>query len=183
MSEQKESSFSLLVKLKNIAETRWFNAIWFQSTWFCAVLGRNELLGLTASLLLLHFLLTKDWLEEVRHACVIGGAGIFVDAILSFFGIFCFDKDVLLPLWMCGLWIAFSTTLTRSLFFLSSRPMTAIFLGAIVVPLNYGVGERVGAVEFGLDIPQTLLILALIWAVLLPVLYSISNYISQNSFK
>ncbi len=181
MSEQTKSSFSLPAKLKNIAETPWFNAIWFQSTWFCAVFGRNELLGLTASLLLLHFLLTRDWLGEVRHACVIGGIGICVDAVLSFFGVFSFDNDVLLPFWMCGLWIAFSTTLTRSLSFLNSRPTPAIFLGAIVVPVNYGVGERVGAVDFGVEIPQTLLILSLIWAALLPTLYLISSYISKRN--
>ena len=30
-------------------------------------------------------------------------------------------------------------------------------LGALIVPLNYGVGERVGAVEFGLDTYRFLL--------------------------
>ena len=183
MSEHTKNSIPLLEKLKKLADTRWFNAIWFQSTWFSAVLGQNELLKLTSTLLLLHFILTKKWSEEIRHACIIGGIGICIDATLSFFGVFHFDNNVLIPFWMCGLWIAFSTTLTRSLSFLNARPISAMILGAIVVPLNYGVGERVGAVEFGLEIPQTLLILSLIWAVLLPTLYWISNYISRNTFK
>ena len=82
----------------------------------------------------------------------------------------------LLPFWMCTLWIAFSTTLTRSLSFISYRPILAIILGALIVPLNYGVGERVGAVEFGLDTQNTFLTLSIIWAVLLPSLYRISSY-------
>ena len=163
-------------KIRSISLTGWFNAIWFQSTWFSAVFGQNDLLPLTIALVLLHFLITENVVSEIRHAFLIGGIGIGVDSVLSICGVFNFNNDVLLPLWMCTLWIAFSTTITRSLSFLSYRPILAIILGALIVPLNYGVGERVGAVEFGLDTKHTFLTLSIIWAVLLPSLYRISSY-------
>ena len=163
-------------KIRSISLTGWFNAIWFQSTWFSAVFGQNDLLPLTIGLVLLHFLITENVVSEIRHAFLIGGIGIGVDSVLSICGVFNFNNDVLLPLWMCTLWIAFSTTITRSLSFLSYRPILAIILGALIVPLNYGVGERVGAVEFGLDTKHTFLTLSIIWAVLLPSLYRISSY-------
>ena len=165
-----------LNKLRSISHTSWFNAIWFQSTWFSAVLGQNDLLPLTIALVVLHFLITENFVSEIRHAFLIGGIGISVDSVLSICGVFNFNNDALLPFWMCTLWIAFSTTLTRSLSFLSYRPILAIILGALIVPLNYGVGERVGAVEFGLDTQYTFLTLSIIWAVLLPSLYRISSY-------
>ena len=163
-------------KIRSISLTGWFNAIWFQSTWFSAVFGQNDLLPLTIALVLLHFLITENVVSEIRHTFLIGGIGISVDSVLSICGVFNFNNDALLPFWMCTLWIAFSTTLTRSLSFLSYRPILAIILGALIVPLNYGVGERVGAVEFGLDTEYTFLTLSIIWAVLLPSLYRISSY-------
>ena len=165
-----------LNKIQSISHTRWFNAIWFQSVWFSAVLGQNDLLPLTITLIALHFLITENFALEIRHAFLIGAIGISVDSVLSICGVFNFKNDVLLPLWMCTLWIAFSTTITRSLSFLHYRPILTIILGALCVPLNYGVGERVGAVEFGLDTKYTFLTLSIIWAVLLPSLYKISTY-------
>ena len=166
------SSHTIFYRLGN----RGTKILWFQSTWFSAVLGQNDLLPLTITLVVLHFLITENVVSEIRHAFLIGGIGISVDSVLSICGVFNFNNDALLPFWMCALWIAFSTTLTRSLSFLSYRPILAIILGALIVPLNYGVGERVGAVEFGLDTQYTFLTLSIIWAVLLPSLYRISSY-------
>ncbi len=173
----------LFNRMRLMSHTAWFNAVWFQSTWFSAVLGQNDLLLLTIVLVVLHFLITENFLTEIRHAFLVGGAGISVDAILSFYGVFNFGNDVLLPVWMFALWIAFSTTITRSLSFLSSRPMLAVILGALIVPLNYGVGEKVGAVEFGLDTQYTFLTLSIIWAILLPSLYKLSTYIIKPKFS
>ncbi len=173
----------LLDRMRSISHTAWFNAVWFQLTWFSAVLGQNDLVSLTIALIILHFLITENFFVEIRHAFLVGGTGVSVDAILSVYGVFNFGDNVLLPVWMFALWIAFSTTITRSLSFLSSRPMLAIILGALIVPLNYGVGERVGAVEFGLDTQYTFLTLSIIWAILLPSLYKLSKYIIKPTFS
>ena len=58
-----------------LTETTWFNAIWFQTTWFCAVLGRESLLPLTAALIALHLLLVPDRGRELQAAGSRGGRG------------------------------------------------------------------------------------------------------------
>ena len=164
-----------------LTETNWFNAIWFQTTWFCAVLGQESLLPITAALIILHLALVPDRSKEIRQLAAVAAVGIGVDAFLSASGIFVFANDTLVPLWLCGLWLAFATTFNRSLSFLASRPLLAALAGAIVVPFNYGVGARLGAVEFGYSLPVAFGVMAAIWAVLLPSLYFAVNYINSTS--
>ena len=116
-----------LNKIQSISHTRWFNAIWFQSVWFSAVLGQNDLLPLTIALIALHFLITENFALEIRHAFLIGAIGISVDSVLSICGVFNFKNDVLLPLWMCTLWIAFSTTINVSPDYCPLRKPTLFF--------------------------------------------------------
>jgi hypothetical protein len=166
-----------------LTETNWFNAIWFQTTWFCAVLGRESFLPLTAALIVLHLVLVPDRGKEIRQLAAVAAVGIGVDAFLSASGVFIFTNDALIPLWLIGLWLAFATTFTRSLSFLASRPLLAALAGAIVVPFNYGVGARLGAVEFGYSLPVAFGVMAAIWAILLPSLYFAVSSINTMSDK
>lgn len=154
-----------------LVEKHWFNAIWFQTTWFCAVLGREAWLPLTAALLLVHLALVRDRLAEIQLMALVGGTGIAVDAALSILDIYQFGDGVVLPLWLCALWLAFAAATVRSLSFLAGRPALAALAGAIVIPLNYWAGQRLGAVEFPYPLTTTLLLVSLCWAVMLPVLY------------
>ena len=163
-----------------LTETTWFNAIWFQTTWFCAVLGRESLLPLTAALIALHLVLVPDRGKEFRQLAAVGAVGIGVDAFLSVSGVFVFPNGELIPLWLCGLWLAFATTFTRSLSFLGNKPLLAVLAGAIVVPINYGIGARLGAVEFGYSLPVSFGTMAAVWAILLPSLYFAVSYINTT---
>ena len=160
-------------------DTVWFNALWFQITWFCAVLGRETLLPLTAGLILLHFYLVADRLRELRQLGLVALVGISVDAALSALGLFNFANDALVPLWLCGLWLAFATTFNRSLAFLADKPWLTVLAGALVVPFNYGVGARVGAVEFGYSLPVSFIIMGAVWAILLPGLYLLVAHLDK----
>lgn len=155
-----------------LADKLWFNAIWFQGIWFCTVLGRDGLLPLALLLLALHLWLARaDWRGELRQLALVGGLGIAADALLSAAGVFQFSGGVLVPLWLCCLWLAFAVALRRSLDWLGARPWLASLAGAIAFPLNYWVGQRAGAVEFGYSLPSTLALLAITWAVLLPLMF------------
>ncbi len=164
---------------QSITEKAWFNAVWFQSTWFCAVLGRESLLPLTAAMLVLHLALVRNTTRELLQLTTLAAIGIGVDACLSLAGVFRFPGGVLVPLWLCGLWLAFATTPGRSLSFLGRRPMLAMLAGAVAIPLNYWAGQRLGAVEFGYPVPVTLAIMSLVWAVMLPVLYRLTTLIGS----
>lgn len=152
----------------------WFNALWFQAFWLCAVLGRDSLLPLTGLLLLLHLVLVRSAAAELAALAPVALLGAAVDSILSLTGVFEFPGPGPIPLWLLALWFAFATTLTRSLDALRRRPLLACLLGAPAAG-NYLVGEQLGAVEFGLGTTQTIWLLLPLWMVLLPLLCAVSN--------
>lgn len=175
MNELADRAFANRATLQNLAEVHWFNALWFQTTWFCAVLGRHELLPVIAALLGLHLVLVRDTGRELLKLSALAAVGISVDAGLSATGVYQFQGGALVPLWLCGLWLAFATTTTRSLSFLASRPRLTALAGAVVLPLNYWAGQRLGAVEFGYSLPITLAAMSATWLVMLPVIYRLSR--------
>ncbi len=164
---------------RQLTEKAWFNALWFQTTWFCAVLGQDALLAVTLGLIGLHFALVPQRLRELGQLGLLGGTGMAVDAGLSAVGVFQFPGGTFLPLWLCCLWLAFATTLGRSLVFFATRPWLTAAAGALVLPFNYYAGSRLGAVEFGWPLWQSLLLMAAIWSLTLPTLY----YLQQRLFQ
>jgi hypothetical protein len=164
---------------RQLSEKAWFNALWFQSTWLCLVLGREDLLLLSLSLIGLHLVLVPQRRQEIRQLALLGGTGVAVDAGLSLMGVFEFAGGVLMPGWLVCLWLAFASTLGRSLSFLGARLWLTVLAGAVAFPLNYYAGSRLGAVEFGWPLWQSLLIMALIWSVMLPALY----YLQRRFFS
>lgn len=155
---------------ESLAERTWFNAIWFQSFWFVCVLGREHWLPLAFALFALHLWLTTRWLTELRHVLPVAAVGISADALLSLAGVYQFEHGVVVPLWLCLLWLGFAAALPRSLGFLLNRPWLAVACGVIAFPLNYYAGARLGAVEYPLPLVTTIAAQCLMWAVLLPAL-------------
>ena len=162
-------------------DTLAFNALWFQSVWFCTVLGRERFLPLAIVLLLVHIWLCRDYRAELRQLAVVGGLGIAPDAVLSAVGVFQFSGGVLVPLWLCCLWLAFAAVLGRSLAWMARLPLLASCIGAVAFPLNYWAGLRLEAVEFGYSVPATMGILAVTWALLLPLMFVLTARLSQRA--
>jgi hypothetical protein len=152
-------------------DTLAFNALWFQAVWFCAVLGRERLVSLAIVLLLVHIWLCRDYRAELRQLACVGGLGIAADAGLSAAGVFQFPGGALIPVWLCCLWLAFAAVLGRSLAWMARLPLLASLAGAVAFPLNYWAGLRLEAVEFGYSVPVTMGILAITWAMLLPLMF------------
>lgn len=157
-----------------LTEKVWFNALWFQSTWFLCVLGREALLPAAIAMVVLHFLLVADAGREARNLAPMIALGVVVDALLSAVGIFDFGS-VMIPLWLCVLWIAFATTLTRALAVFGRHPALAALVGGIGVPFNYAVGAQLGAVVMPQEPLITGAVLVSVWAALLPSLYKLAK--------
>ncbi len=153
-----------------LVDRAWFNAVWFQTFWFVCVLGREQWLPLAVSMILLHLWLARPWVAELQHLLPVATVGIAADAVLSLTGAYQFSGEVLVPAWLCVLWLGFAAALPRSLGFLLPRPWLAVACGAIALPLNYLAGAKLGAVEYGFDLSSTVALQALLWAALLPAL-------------
>ena len=154
-----------------------FNLVAFNVVWISCVVGRESFIWIIAPLVLAYAaLLVSTGSIKFSQVALPALIGILIDLLLSVSGVFQFpDNSPLLPFWLVILWIAFSITLTQSLSFLNKNIFVALFFGAVGFPLNYSVGERLGAVNFEESYLVTMAILCLIWAVLLPVLSQISS--------
>ena len=119
----------------------------------------------------LHFLLVPDARDELKRLLPLVAVGVIVDASLSATGVFDVGDGVLVPLWLCALWVAFATTLNRSLAVFGRYRWLAALIGGIGVPFNYAVGAKLGAVAFPFDPVVTGIVLVAVWALLLPALY------------
>ena len=78
------------------------------------------------------------------------------------------------PVWMIALWANVACTIHYSLGWIRSRPWLSALLGAVGGPLAFVAGEKLGAVSFPYPV-QALAVIAAGWAVLLPLLVSVST--------
>ena len=98
-------------------------------------------------------------------------AGMLIDSIWHWTGVLQFRPETkLIPLWLTGLWLVFSTTLNHALLFFQQRLWLAAFLGAIAGPVTYLTGVELGAAQTGLATLVLALLLGLCWMLLLPAL-------------
>jgi hypothetical protein len=75
---------------------------------------------------------------------------------------------------MILMWPLFATTLNISMHWLKAiAPLLIAVIGALFAPLAYYAGNRLGAVEYD-DLMLSMGIIAIAWAVLLPVLVKLS---------
>ncbi len=156
----------------------WLQLIAFQLLWFSAVLGGNDWILLPLALIALHFLFSPsvrgDW--RVLPIAVIG---ISADALLTWTGVFRFDG---LPIWLALLWVGFVLTLGHCLAWLRRLPLSLMApLGALAGTASYLAGWKLDAVDLPLGLTATLIVLAILWSVLLPVLVRLDFYIRGSA--
>jgi hypothetical protein len=149
------------------------NAVLFQAGWFACVLGatRPWLLLVPVGVLLVHFLWTSSWRAEGRLVASVMLFGGLLDSFLLNIGVLDFgSSSLLLPAWLALLWAVLATTLNHSLLWCASPWWRASLFGAIGGSLSYLGGGRLAGVSFPHGETFTLLLLALIWAAVMPLL-------------
>lgn len=151
------------------------NFILFQVAWFGCALGMgNALPEVTYTVLFtvisLHFGFSHNRKRDARYLVIIALMGTAVDSTLGGFGVLDFRGHWLCPLWLTGLWMTFATTIHYSLSWLKERLILGSILGAAGGPASYYAGAQFGALQIGPDTVANLMILALIWSVLVPLM-------------
>ncbi|MFM2289688.1 MAG: hypothetical protein RL684_2831 [Pseudomonadota bacterium] len=115
--------------------------------------------------------------HELKLAAAALGCGVLLDGALSAAGLLHYATAAPAlpqggaPLWILALWLAFASTLTRSLAFLQTRPWLAVLLGVVGGPLAY-LGAAAGWQAVAFDAPawRALGLLAFGWGLALPLL-------------
>lgn len=172
----------MIDKLLRLTTSRPFNLVAFNLLWLGCVLGRQELIWLTAPLALGYsaLLLNTGTVKPVQIAIPVV-LGVAVDSAMTAAGLFVFSNNGLfIPAWLLVLWLAFATTLTLSLEIVGRRKLVAAVAGAVAVPFNYAVGARLEAVSFAEPVLAVYITMSVVWALLLPLLFAICEYFENE---
>lgn len=158
------------------AARKWLHFAGMQGAWFTAALLAStpwHLVGAGANLLV--FVIHVAASGAVRRELVRGGLalifGLLVELANQYWGgLRVMQANSLPPLWLLSLWPVFagSMMLGNSLQWLQTKLPIAAAIGAVVGPLSYAGGGRLGALE--LDGWRSRIVIGVGWAIAMPVL-------------
>ena len=150
----------------------WVQLVLFQSLWLISVIGQNDWILIAATILILHMVFTPGLRQDLR-IIPLALIGITIDAILTLSGVFSFST---FPYWLVFLWLGFTLSLGHSLEWLKNIPVAVLIpLGAIMGSASYLSGWKLEAVEMPLGATSTAILLALVWAFLLPIMLKLDT--------
>jgi len=159
----------------------------FQAAWFACVLsaahGRAELGVLAVSIqVLITWWLSPARSMELKVTLLAILVGLVWDTAMLQAGWVRYASPGPLPhvapVWILALWALFATLLCGPLAWLHGRPWLAAALGAVGGPMSYLAAVRLGAGSFGEPV-TAMVVLALGWAVMTPVLTSAASRLGQ----
>lgn len=177
------------------------NFVLFQLVWFAAVDGAAEgvlLVGPAAAIgfAVLHLTLVKDYerWREFRFLVGVTFLGALCDACLLAMGATIYPTSApgavgawpvvlswLPPAWILSLWLAFACLPRFSLAWLRGRYGLAVALGAIGGPFSYMAGVHLGGVALGESPTFTLGVLAVEYALVMPLLLRLAPGLRPGS--
>ncbi|SDH92984.1 Protein of unknown function [Pseudomonas flavescens] len=158
------------------------NALLLVIGWFACVVGDGPWLWLVAAIMLVHLLYIGSWQREGRLLASVLLFGSAVDSFLLQFGLFDFGEPrQLIPVWLALTWLLLGSTLCHCLAWTARPWWRASLLGACAGPLHYYLAAALNQVDFAHGNGTTLFLLALIWAVALPVLQGFARLYAADS--
>ena len=158
------------------------NVVVSQLAWFAAVLGAAWQHPLPGTLCVLaaiawHLAVSARPAQEARLVLLACTIGAVVETLVLAQGNVAYPSGqpfaYLAPYWMVALWGLLAIALNVTLRWLRGRPWLAAALGAVAGPMAFSGGVRLGGAQF-LHPGLALVTLALVWAVVVPVLVQLS---------
>jgi len=155
----------------------------FEGAWFACIVGVARgapALGTAAVLAALawHVAISARPARELALAAALAGIGLVAESLIAAQGhvVYAARQPLawLAPYWIVALWAQFAMAPNVTLRWLKRRPWLAALLGAVVGPLSFVGGVRLGAARF-VDAPAALAMLAVQWALLMPLVMALSD--------
>jgi hypothetical protein len=160
------------------------NFIIFQICWFACVMGAANNLGWLGPLLVLVTvplqirLLTENHRGEILFVITCGILGALLETLMIVANVYTpVDRGwgQVSPPWMAALWFNFALLVSISLAWLKGKYAAAALLGGLAGPVAYWGGEKLGALTVAATFGRGYLILAIMWALALPLLVFLHN--------
>ena len=166
------------------------NIAMYYAGWIACVVGAanghwvvGSLVGL--AIVGLHLALSTEVTTEAKILLAVAVIGYAVDSLQSAAGVLRFSSgqpiEPLAPVWIGVMWLLFGATLRYCFAWLGDTPGLAALLGAIGGPAAFFAGQRLGAVAFHPTAGLSLAVLAVVWALLFPLLLAVSRRLSGGT--
>lgn len=187
MTSQPQHTSRPIIEPLNLVQTLgWglsFNALWFTVIWLASD-HQSALAGGLCALWTLALIGSRPSTAR-RPLCAWALSGLALgyigDGLSVHFGLYQTLTSPLIypaPLWLLGLWLAFSALAPLSLSGLLTRPPLAVALGLISGPMSYLAGVKLDAMRFGPSPTISLCVTSILWG---GALYLGSRAISKTS--
>lgn len=166
-----------------------FELAGFQIVWLASALGAAQGSSVPGVITALVFVALQLVIERSARMLLSGGiaaiVGVGLETLLARSGLVAYAAPWpgpgIAPLWIMTLWLAYGTTMASTVRLLGARPfLKATALGAVFGPLAYMAGARIGALSLSDPLLWTCAVLALAWAIVLPILVAIDGYLAQR---
>ncbi|MBE0584688.1 MAG: DUF2878 domain-containing protein [Desulfofustis sp.] len=152
------------------------NLLIYNLVWLICVVGGNSMAWLGLVLVAGHFLISPTRRQDALLAAAVLAVGVVVDGVLSGIGFFSFIPDQFpIPLWLAVIWLALATLPNHSLGWMKRRPVLSALFGTLGGPLAYWGGARLGAATLNWPLFESLLLLAVVWGLLWPLIMLLST--------
>lgn len=119
--------------------------------------------------------MTAQKKERLEISVLVGGLGFLADSALVFFQVYLPREESrwlipapFCPEWVLALWFNFGFMLYIFWRFLNKSTLNAVCVGVIFAVLIYGNASRMGLLHLGRAPLVSLLVIAVLWAVLIP---------------
>ena len=168
------------------------NFIIFQACWFACVIGAAKNLGWLGPLMVfitvplqIH-LLTENHRAEIYFAIICGISGFLLETLMIVASAYTpVDQGwgQVCPPWMAALWFNFALLVSISLAWLKGKYAAAAILGGLAGPVAYWGGEKLGALTVAETFSRGYMILAVMWAIALPMLVYLHDRLTGATRK
>ena len=164
----------------------------YQIGWLIIVISASwaqPWLGMALALTLVcgHILLCRTRGVEFTLVILTGSIGLLVDSVNAMLGVLSFSTGTVdfmpCPPWIVVMWMQFATTFRHCLRWLVGRPGLTALCGAVGGPLAYVLGTQFGVVSMGPPMILSLGILALVWAITLPLLMWLAGRHARTGYR
>ena len=152
------------------------NALCYQAIWLSAVLWGNVGAAAGCVIILFLFTISERRRDDFRMVWSLILLGLLVDGSLHQLDFFTFTTTGWpIPFWLLVIWAGLAMTIHHSLAWLKERLFLAAIFGGIGGPAAYWAGTRLGAAAFNWSLSTSLLLMAVIWSLILPVIMLVSR--------
>lgn len=168
-----------------------YNVLGFKICWWACVLGAvngQKYLGPAFVLVYLaihmYYIPSKSRLVEIKLLLFAAFFGTLSDSVLLNFDLLVYEGltfNAVAPFWITAMWVGFTATLNHSFKGLENRFFIQLLLGLVFGPISYLTGKNFGAISFNSTYTESsiLLVIAVMWCVSFPLLYSVSKRIKN----